>query len=238
MTFSYTRTLPNGQHQPTSITVPFLTMVPIPTLRIEETYIEFNAKINTTRTRDVSVLKSMQQTTQNLESAGMRLPSPLHFLSSMCVLSHVTFIVGDTTEEEKPYQRMTTFVGNITNQSTDKIGNRVQREFSLLVCRFLSYVCTCMLGPSSCTQSMLCNYECPLRQACFVFLAHAESPLSHHAYSSCPPPCRSRSRLSKTSCLQGWNASCHCLRGPLLKAQQIPHSYLSTQPCLLGPQFR
>mmetsp|Transcript_43975 Transcript_43975/g.110843 ORF Transcript_43975/g.110843 Transcript_43975/m.110843 type:complete len:245 (+) Transcript_43975:174-908(+) len=109
VTFTYTRTLPNGQHQPTSITVPFLTMVPIPTLRIAEAYVEFSAKITTTKTRDVKLVKSMQKTQQSLNTEG------------------------DTSDEAKPYQQMTTFVGNISNQRTDTVGNRLQREFSLLI---------------------------------------------------------------------------------------------------------
>lgn len=109
VSFTYSRTLPNGQRQPVSITVPFLTMVPIPTLRIEEAYVEFNAKINSTATRDNTLTSSFNASATSLNSTG------------------------DTNNTEKPYATISTLTATVSNQKTDKSGFRQEREFSLKI---------------------------------------------------------------------------------------------------------
>lgn len=46
VTFGYVKTLPDGTTQASSLSVPLLTIVPIPFLRVEEANLEFLAKIN------------------------------------------------------------------------------------------------------------------------------------------------------------------------------------------------
>mmetsp|Transcript_48763 Transcript_48763/g.122688 ORF Transcript_48763/g.122688 Transcript_48763/m.122688 type:complete len:209 (+) Transcript_48763:69-695(+) len=49
VSFTYEKTLPDGKVATCKLSVPFLTMVPIPNLRIEECNIQFNARINNMR---------------------------------------------------------------------------------------------------------------------------------------------------------------------------------------------
>mmetsp|Transcript_28400 Transcript_28400/g.71318 ORF Transcript_28400/g.71318 Transcript_28400/m.71318 type:complete len:238 (-) Transcript_28400:143-856(-) len=62
VTFQYDKTLPNGQPGVARLTVPFLCMIPIPNLRIEELSIELNVKIDAeeSSTRDSSTTNVTQ----------------------------------------------------------------------------------------------------------------------------------------------------------------------------------
>mmetsp|Transcript_13330 Transcript_13330/g.33985 ORF Transcript_13330/g.33985 Transcript_13330/m.33985 type:complete len:231 (+) Transcript_13330:123-815(+) len=51
--FEFNKILPNGRPTQAQISIPFLTMLPIPSLRIDECSIEFNARINSTVARSV-----------------------------------------------------------------------------------------------------------------------------------------------------------------------------------------
>ena len=57
--FKYSKTTPEGQSEDYALNVPILTIVPIPFLRIEETNIEFNAKIASVEYQDTSDTKKL-----------------------------------------------------------------------------------------------------------------------------------------------------------------------------------
>ena len=54
VTFFYEKNLEDGTTATYKLSVPLLTIVPIPSLRIEEMTIDFNAKLNSVETEDVS----------------------------------------------------------------------------------------------------------------------------------------------------------------------------------------
>eukprot|EP00013_Stygamoeba_regulata_P028408 CAMPEP_0177655806 /NCGR_PEP_ID=MMETSP0447-20121125/15185_1 /TAXON_ID=0 /ORGANISM="Stygamoeba regulata, Strain BSH-02190019" /LENGTH=248 /DNA_ID=CAMNT_0019159793 /DNA_START=37 /DNA_END=783 /DNA_ORIENTATION=+ len=109
VTFKYERKLPNGFPQPVSITVPFLTMLPIPTLRMDSVEIEFLAKITTMSTVDISSTMTKNESQQSVEA------------------------LSDSTNEDKPWQSMSTMSGLIQNQKTLASGTQISRDFSLSV---------------------------------------------------------------------------------------------------------
>jgi hypothetical protein len=52
--FGYTKTSPEGQPETYGLSIPILTIVPVPFLRVEETNIEFMAKITSVEYREVT----------------------------------------------------------------------------------------------------------------------------------------------------------------------------------------
>eukprot|EP00013_Stygamoeba_regulata_P020985 CAMPEP_0177651444 /NCGR_PEP_ID=MMETSP0447-20121125/12551_1 /TAXON_ID=0 /ORGANISM="Stygamoeba regulata, Strain BSH-02190019" /LENGTH=268 /DNA_ID=CAMNT_0019154525 /DNA_START=117 /DNA_END=923 /DNA_ORIENTATION=+ len=112
ITFEYERKLPSGMSQPVSITVPFLTIIPIPTLRIEEVNVHFLAKITSMKTRDIT-----DRVTQNVATGGVEATS-------------------DSSNENRPWQRSLAFSGTVANQKMTKSGYKETRSYSLSVkCR-------------------------------------------------------------------------------------------------------
>jgi len=71
VSFTYEKTLPGGKVSSCKLSVPFLTMVPIPNLRIDEVNIQFNAKINRmSKSEDKSTKMSGYITTKETKSTN------------------------------------------------------------------------------------------------------------------------------------------------------------------------
>mmetsp|Transcript_29390 Transcript_29390/g.73979 ORF Transcript_29390/g.73979 Transcript_29390/m.73979 type:complete len:229 (-) Transcript_29390:294-980(-) len=80
VSFEYIRNLPDGSSYTSKLHVPLLTMVPIPTLRIDEVTLDFLAKVNTVAAKSIDTSVGMgaeaaQRWNLFLYSSGMKVSS-------------------------------------------------------------------------------------------------------------------------------------------------------------------
>lgn len=98
--------------QQNKVTVPFLTMVPLPAVRIESLKIQFNVRITQTRAHELN-----------------------YFGNSMSLNSDQTTQEGTNNfgSIENKYDKTTSFFTIVTDTAQNKQGNTVSREYSMKV---------------------------------------------------------------------------------------------------------
>mmetsp|Transcript_29416 Transcript_29416/g.74034 ORF Transcript_29416/g.74034 Transcript_29416/m.74034 type:complete len:243 (-) Transcript_29416:178-906(-) len=106
VTFEYEKTGSSGMPMPVRLTIPFLTMLPIPTLRIEEVNIDFLAKITSMQSLSVDNTASATQQ-QTSQAAGFK------------------------ADESEPYTWTALMSANIQFQRQTKSGASITRDYSL-----------------------------------------------------------------------------------------------------------
>jgi len=104
VTFEYEKTAASGMPLPVRLTIPFLTMLPIPSLRIEEVSIDFLAKI--TSMSSLATSSSMMSSTSQTDQAS-------------------------GYQEDDPYAWTALMQANVQLQRQTKSGASVSRDYSL-----------------------------------------------------------------------------------------------------------
>merc|ERR1711934_227077 len=103
--------------QQNKVTVPFLTMVPLPAVRIESLKIQFNVRITQTRAHELNYFGNSMNLSSNQKTTD----------------ETNTVQDADGNDMQEKFDKTTSFFTIVTDTAQNKQGNTVSREYSMKI---------------------------------------------------------------------------------------------------------